>query len=435
MSITSRARARFVASVAALLPCVAASACDQDGNALALADGGGDDAPADALADGAIPCTSTGISKGPWSLHADSTSILVRWEACMPGTPAGLSYAPESGGAPIHAQAVETPFVVTTTNMVPLNQLPDYAGTWYMHEASLTGLQPSTCYHYGLDADPTISARFCTARASGDHLRFLAIGDTNASLGPNTANVLAHTVPKQPDLTLHGGDIEYYASFVETWASWFPVMAPLLRAAPLYTAVGNHDVGSVSGEPDLKYMQYTERFFGGAGFDSTDAYYRFESGGVWFFALDTQQALDLSSAQGAWLVKELGDAAGRPGYRFSVVYMHKPFLTCGDTGDDTQDLAMLEPYFDMYKVPLVVQAHMHGYERFETPKRTFVTAAGGGGLIGNPNANTSRSYCNERVASGGFFSATVFDVTTGQLAGTTIDDQGVVRDSFTRAVP
>jgi hypothetical protein len=96
---------------------------------------------------------------------------------------------------------------------------------------------------------------------------------------------------------------------------------------------------------------------------------------------------------------------------------------------------MLEPYFDMYKVPLVVQAHMHGYERFETPKRTFVTAAGGGGLIGNPNANTSRSYCNERVASGGFFSATVFDVTTGQLAGTTIDDQGVVRDSFTRAVP
>jgi hypothetical protein len=433
MCITWRADpTRAIAAALALLAC--AAACDHDGNAVGVADGGGADASDDSGDDASVPCSGTGISKGPWSLHVDSTSAVVRWEACMPGTPPGLSYTPEAGGASTHVQAVETPFVVTST-FKALNDFPDYAGTWYMHEVSLTGLQPSTCYRYSLDADATIAARFCTARAPGDHLRFLAIGDTNASLGPNTANVLAHSVPKQPDLTLHGGDIEYYDSVVETWASWFPVMAPLLRVAPIYPAVGNHDVGDESGEPAQKYQQYTQRFFGGAGFDSTDAYYRFESGGVWFFALDTEQALDLASVQGAWLVKELADAAGRPGYRFSVVYMHRPFLTCGDTGDDPQDLAMLEPYFDQFHVPLIVQAHMHGYERFETPTRTIVTAAGGGGLIGNPNANTSRSYCGERVASGGFFSSTVFDVTAGQLAGSTIDDQGVVRDSFTRVVP
>jgi hypothetical protein len=92
---------------------------------------------------------------------------------------------------------------------------------------------------------------------------------------------------------------------------------------------------------------------------------------------------------------------------------------------------MIQPY----KVPLVIQAHMHGYERFETAGLTLVTAAGGGGAIGNVNANTSRPYCNKRVASGGFFHGVVFDVTPGQLSAKVIDDQGAVRDQFQHAVP
>ena len=428
-------------SAAAVIGCVAVvgalGACDLGGTLAAAADAGGDDASDDggAAGDGGVPCDFLGISKGPWSLHVDTTSAVVRWEACKPKTDPGLWYSPEAGGPIKHVTSVETPVDVTVGFQNLLSNPPDYPGVWYMHEASVAGLQPSTCYAYGLDADPTVVARFCTARLPGDPLRFLAIGDTNATRGPYCHDVIAQVAPKKPDLTLHGGDIEYYDSQVETWASWFPVMAPLLRAAPLYPAVGNHDVGAVSGEPAGKYEQYTARFFGGAGFDSTDAYYRFESGGVWFFALDTQQSLDLASAQGAWLVKELADAAGKPGYRFSVVYMHKPFLTCGDTGDDVADLTALTPYFDMFHVPLIVQAHMHGYERFETPNRTIVTAAGGGGLIGDPNMNMARSYCNTRVTSGGYFSATIFDVTTGKLTGTTIDDQGTVRDTFTRVVP
>ena len=42
---------------------------------------------------------------------------------------------------------------------------------------------------------------------------------------------------------------------------------------------------------------------------------------------------------------------------------------------------------------------------------------------------------NMRVASGGFFHGVVFDVTPGQIAGTVIDDQGTVRDSFQHPVP
>lgn len=415
---------------------VAMAACKSGG---ATPPPNGDDAGDD---DGGIPCDGTGISKGPWVVHVDETSAVVRWEACRAGTAPGLALAPEGGGTSTHVDSTETPVVIAETFRAFNSAAPpDYAGTWYAHEAKPAGLARGTCYRYTLDADASIgsssssSARFCTARAPGDSIHFLAIGDTNPALGDSTKNVLAHVVPKNFDFAIHGGDIEYYDSFIETWALWFPVMAPLLRQGAILPAIGNHDVGGKSGEPADKWTEYTARFFGGAGFDGTDSHYRFESGGVWFFAIDTEDALDPASVQYQWLTSELQNASQQPGYRFSVVYMHRPFLTCGDTGDDTGALQPLTPIFDQYKVPLVVQAHMHGYERFELPGRTFVTAAGGGGAIHDVNANASRSYCNQRVASGAFFHGVVFDVTPGKLAGTVIDDQGNVRDQFTHAVP
>jgi hypothetical protein len=82
-------------------------------------------------------------------------------------------------------------------------------------------------------------------------------------------------------------------------------------------------------------------------------------------------------------------------------------------------------------VPLVLQAHMHGYERFALDGLTYVTTAGGGGAIGDVNANASRPECSARVASGGFFNALIVDVGATSLAGTAIDDGGKVRDTFT----
>jgi hypothetical protein len=78
---------------------------------------------------------------------------------------------------------------------------------------------------------------------------------------------------------------------------------------------------------------------------------------------------------------------------------------------------------------------MHGYERFQIGDVTFVTSAGGGGALGDVDANITRPECAMRVASGKFFHAVVFDVATGMLTGTTIDDQAAVRDSFAIATP
>ena len=132
---------------------------------------------------------------------------------------------------------------------------------------------------------------------------------------------------------------------------------------------------------------------------------------------------------------QLADASKQPGYRFSIVDFHKPWVTCGDTGDAPDLRAYFEPVFAKYGVVLAIQAHMHGYERFEFGAFTYLTAAGGGGLIGDPDENLARPYCDKRVAKGRYHNAVILDVAPGKLSGTVIDAQGMVRDTFTKMVP
>jgi acid phosphatase type 7 len=393
---------------------------------------GGSDGGTGGADAGGIPCDAIGVSKGPWSLAINGTSAKIRWEACRAGTVPGLSYAPEAGGPTESAKSTETSYVLMNTYKAPLapEATPDYAGTWYLQEAAITGLAPATCYKYRLDADASRAGRFCTARNSGDALTFMSIGDTNPGIGPYAAGDLEYALPHNPDFTIHGGDLQYYDSGLETWASWFPVMQPMLTQGGFFPAVGNHE-----SETPEEYLAFDMRYFGNAGFDGMEEYWRFESAGVWFFSVDTELSLDIDSPQGSWLVQELEDATTQPGFRFSIVYMHRPLVTCGDTADNPALRDELEPIFLQNHVPIVIQAHMHGYERFEFGDITYLTIAGGGGIIGDPNANVSRSYCGQRVSSGGIRHAAIFDLGTGKIDGTIIDYEGSVFDSFTETVP
>lgn len=379
-----------------------------------------------------LVCDGTGISKGPWVLAIDGTSAKVRWEACREGTTKGLSLAPEAGGNPIEMDSVETPAEVTETNIAPLNPSApvDWAATYYMHEAALTGLLPGTCYTYALLGDSSRKGRFCTAAPAGTPIRFMAIGDTNPSLGDNTINVLSNAIPKGPDFTLHCGDIQYYSSTLETWASWFPVMQVMLSQGGFFPSVGNHE-----SETPKEFDEYFLRFFKGAGFGGTDTYYRFETGGVYFFALNTEDAYGQGTVQGSWLEAQLNEASKAPGYRFSVVFMHRTLVTCGDTGQDTAVREQFEPIFQQYKVPLVIQGHMHGYERFDLNGITYVTTGGGGGSIGNIDENIERPECAMRLASGAFSHAVIVDVTAADIQGTVIHENGIIADSFTLPLP
>jgi hypothetical protein len=386
-------------------------------------------------------CAPSGLSKGPWTVAPTETSIKIRWETCKPGLARKVTISAQGGpgdagadaaASSVEAESIEKPFDVKNTYEAPfgLNAPPDVAGTWYMHEAEVKNLAPSTCYSYALAVDEAAKGRFCTARLPGESFRFMAIGDTNPTLGDKTTKTLAAVLPYAPDFAIHGGDVQYYASTLETWAAWFPLMAPLLRNGALQISIGNHE-----SEKDDELQGYTLRFFGGAGFDGGETWFRFSSGGVWFFSIDTEQPHGPGSPQGDWLARSLADAAQKPGHRFSVVYFHKPFVTCGDTSQDSGAKNYFSPIFEQNKVALVVQAHMHGYERFELGPITYVTSAGGGGRMGDVNQNKDRPECASRRAAGPWFHALLVDVMPGKLRGQAIDESGAVADSFEKTVP
>jgi hypothetical protein len=260
----------------------------------------------------------------------------------------------------------------------------------------------------------------------------MAIGDTNPILG-HTRGVLNHALPDAPEFVVHVGDIHYYSS-TETWAYWFGAMAPMLREAAFLPAIGNHE-DETQLEP-TDFADYYDRLFHQPSLDGMPAYFRFSWGGVWFHAVDTEAPFDSGSPQYQWLAQSLTDAASRPGFRFSVVYMHRNLYTLGDSAPQVDQRRSLGPEFMASKVRLVLSGHMHGYERFEVGDITYVTTAGGGAVIGDVNANVPNYPMDVplRVAAAPAYHAMIFDVTpmgaATRLHGRAIDESGQVIDEL-----
>lgn len=397
----------------------------------------GKDAPnQDAGVDGGIEwCPPGGVSKGPWVVHVDESGARLRWEACRAGTKPEVAWGVEGATLDQKISSKETPVEIPVTYLAALapKQPQDLAGTYYMHDAELSGLEAGKCYAYELAQDAAKKGRFCTSRPSGASFRMLAIGDTNPGLGENTMKLLQVADKESYDLTLHAGDIQYYASGLESWQEWFLRMQPMFARGTVLPAVGNHEY-----EQPQEFELYYQRFWKDVGFDSGgDGLFRAWSGGIWFFFLNTETDFDPGSAQFSWFATELADAAKKPGYRGSIVTHHKPMLTCGDMSQNDGARAALQPLFEQHGVKLVIQGHMHGYERFVVPTAadpaksiTYLTVGGGGGALGKIDANIDRPTCSMRKSSGAFYQVTVLEVGATSIKGRTLDVQGKERDAF-----
>jgi hypothetical protein len=385
------------------------------------------------------PCATT-LTKGPWVQRVDGTHATILWESSANGC-VEAAFAPESS-AGVSAKEQVAVGASTETHVVSswginMVKLPDYPGTYYRNEVALTGLQPSTCYDYRIVATGSLSGdqpgRFCTARNPGEPISFLGVGDTDPILG-HTLPTFKYTLPTKPDFTIHLGDMQYYSTASETWTYWFPAMAPFLRAGAMFPTVGNHENENNS----MEYDDYYGRLFVPASLDTTTKWYHYSTGGVWFFSIDTEESLDVGSDQTTWLENALADATKQPGFRFSIVYMHRPFYTLGDTSPQLAARQLLEPVFMATGVKLVVAGHMHGYERFETPSGiTWVTCAGGGGVINDVSANVATYPMDApyRMAVSNHYHDCLYKVTPGQLSSTVIDEFGATIDQFQHPVP
>jgi acid phosphatase len=172
---------------------------------------------------------------------------------------------------------------------------------------------------------------------------------------------------------------------------------------------------------------------------------------VHFFSLSSEHPLEIGSVQHDWLLAELAAAEAEPGYRFTILYLHRPIYSYGDYGPRADQVMAIEPVVRDHRIPLVLAGHMHGYERFEIDypsaaglgRATYVTTGAGGfsGTMASVNEGLpdDPALAALRVASGAFFQAMQVEITSGPdgdvLTAVALDDVGAVRDSFDVLVP
>ena len=253
------------------------------------------------------------------------------------------------------------------------------------HEPSGTYRAPPTP-----GAAPLVTfGRFCTAPDTAEKTTvFALIGDTNPALG-HTETMYERIAAARPAAILHTGDIQYYASVIESWSAWFTRTEELLRIAAVLPVVGNHEfeaVGGPAGGEDADPTEYTEYFlplWGDHGHPRLGNNVAVRAGGIMYILADSESddGTKLWDEQGsAWLEATLTSAEATDGHRFSVLLFHRPVYTRSRYNAGVGRRHQLEQMLAGHRVPLVIAGHAHCYERFVVGAQTFIVSGGGGAL-------------------------------------------------------
>lgn len=318
----------------------------------------------------------------------------------------------------------------------PMDEVPhpDLPGPHHLHELVLDNLTPGSVVGWSLatDVEP-IEGTLHVPPEPGGAFRAVFVGDTMA---PWSDDVFAQAATHQPELMLHGGDLQYQSNPFDTWSGLSWGMAPLSATAAFHPAVGNHEH-----EGHDEFSQMYQRLFSELGTAEPPpgaSYYRLDHGGVRFLALDSEgkdshHLAAPDSLQLAWLQDELEDAAENPDVMGVVAYFHRPVYTLAKHEPDTATRAVLHPVLRDGGVQLVLQAHNHSYERMVVDGMHYVTDGGGGALLYDVDASVE-AYPDEvplRVAASQSFGFTRLDFADGTVELQRFDDAGTLIDSAT----
>jgi 3',5'-cyclic AMP phosphodiesterase CpdA len=256
----------------------------------------------------------------------------------------------------------------------------DSKSTFY-HRIRISGLKPYTTYSYHVVCDDSRSpiAAFRTAAEPGTPFRFIAYGD-NRTQPMVHASVIERMRKFGPDFVIQTGDLVANGLNEAQWDEYWQVVKPLVREAPMYTSLGNHEG---SGAPYFRFFDIPRE-------------YAFDYGDAHFIALDTNRPPSEFAAQEKWLKKEL---AQHQNARWRIVFFHHTPYTCVVMPDRRIAAAALrarlEPIFKAGNVQLIVCGHDHNYQHHFAAGIHYVVSGGGGAPLydvrpDTPNVVTAR---------------------------------------------
>ncbi len=269
------------------------------------------------------------------------------------------------------------------------------------HHVELTGLLPSTTYHYRVnsnDGTSTTEKTFTSADAIADanaySFSFALYGDPR---GTQSA--------KEPYYTRHRALCDWIAAggykfALETgdtvWAGGITALNPLTAqgyfqdfynlernlagSKVIMATMGSHEVQAPDAGGTVTYAYYYDLYkdtfpTNGSSIDTNKCrVYSFNYGNAHFVSLSSFQ-IDVN-LQKDWLIADLIAARANPNIKWIFVMMHAPLYT---TNGHTVAQSMIDawaPVFEQYGVDMVFSSHNHCYER-SFPIRSGQVAADG----------------------------------------------------------
>ena len=207
---------------------------------------------------------------------------------------------------------------------------------------------------------------------------FTAAGDWGCT--SNTDATVTNMVNKNPVRVFGLGDYSYQS----TGSCFFTKVNSIDEKMDI--AIGNHE-----DDTDEGFSGYMSHF----GLSQT--YYSYTTDGVHVLVMDTDRnSYSSGSAQRTFVQNDLQAASTNPAVKWIIVYLHKPMYTspnecssssCSNTGSENSNLRNgFHPMFDQYGVDLVLQGHIHSYQRTFTLK--YDAGSPSSPTITSNNANT-----------------------------------------------
>ena len=256
---------------------------------------------------------------------------------------------------------------------------------YYIHTSTISNLIPSCTYSYQVSNGDLWSDTFTFTGVSpgipalnSELHSLILIGDLGTyEYGQNTLKLLEEVLEKQEALGIvHLGDIAYdMQDFEGTVGDKFFRMVQPIAANYAYMAIpGNH-------EESKNFTHYKMRFklpVNGAN-QGTGYFYSLDIGFIHYVFINTSLYLDKAfkieaEVMTQWLSEDLGTANGnRELVPWVVVMQHHALYCNGDAENQEGDLdcyyqsgilrEILEDLLYNNRVDLVIQAHVHNYQR------------------------------------------------------------------------
>ena len=173
----------------------------------------------------------------------------------------------------------------------------------------------------------------------------------------NTDKTVDNIDGKNPERVLALGDYSYSS----TGSCWFNKIGPIDSITKI--AIGNHEDDSDEGFSG--YMSH---------FGLSQTYYSFNYQNTHVLVMDSDKvSFSSGSAQYNFVINDLQTASQNPNIHWIIVYIHKQMYTSPDTcsasscentpSDATSLRDTYHAKFEQYGVDLVLNGHVHNYQR------------------------------------------------------------------------